>query len=477
MLRQNLQQRLFQKISPLQIQTIKLLELPLTQLEQRIKKELEENPVLEEGETTAEEQPDDTVDNDSDDGELSLADYMSDDDTPSYKTLINNNSKSERKEFSRMSNSDGLQQVLEEQLAFQNIDSRKRTLGSFIIGSIDDDGYLRRDLLSITDDIAFKMGIEATGNELEEILQTIQTFDPPGVGARTLQECLLIQLRNKEQTKEIQIAQIVIDKNFEDFYKKHYSKILLKLEISEELLKDAIHEILKLNPKPGTGYENVFLEQAQQIIPDFILEYKNGKFELALNSYNIPELHLNKDYSEMINNYSSKRKLSPKDRETLNFVKQKIESAKWFIDSIKQRHDTLMSTMYAIMDFQTEYFKTGDENDLRPMILRDIAEMTDLDVSTVSRVVNSKYVQCDWGIFSLRFFFSEGIQSDAGEVSIREVKNIILECIEKENKQNPLKDDEIREILKDRGFIIARRTIAKYREKLNIPVARMRREL
>ncbi|MDR2382340.1 MAG: RNA polymerase factor sigma-54 [Prevotellaceae bacterium] len=477
MLRQSLRQKLLQRISPLQIQTIKLLELPLIQLEQRIKKELEENPVLEEEESPVDEQPADIADDDDSDGELSLADYINDDDTPSYKTSINNNPKEDRKEYSTMSNADGLQQMLEEQLAFQNIDDKKRVLGSFIIGSIDDDGYLRRDLLSITDDIAFKMGIESTENELEEILHIIQTFDPSGIGARTLQECLLIQLRNKEQTKEIQIAQIVINEYFDDFSKKHYSKILLKLGVSEDFLKNVVREILKLNPKPGAGYENVFVEQAQQIIPDFILEYKNGKLELALNSYNIPELRLNRDYSEMISSYSSKRKLSPKDRETLNFVKQKIESAKWFIDSIKQRHETLLSTMYAIMDFQTEYFKTGDENDLRPMILKDIAESTGLDVSTVSRVVNSKYVQCDWGIFSLRFFFSEGIQSDAGEVSIREVKNIILESIEKENKQNPLKDDEIREILKDRGFIIARRTIAKYREKLNIPVARMRREL
>jgi RNA polymerase sigma-54 factor len=477
MLKQSIQQKLFQKISPLQIQTIKLLELPLIQLEQRIKKELEENPVLEENEAPADEQPAEIVDNEPDNGELSLADYMNDDDIPNYKTSINNNPKDERKEYSTMSNSEGLQQMLEEQLAFQDINSRKHTLGSFIIGSIDNDGYLRRNLLSITDDIVFKIGIESTENELEEILQIIQTFDPPGVGARTLQECLLIQLKLKEQTKEIQIAELIINEHFEDFSKRHYSKIMMKLEISEELLKNAIREILKLNPKPGTGYENIFVEQSQQIIPDFILEYKNGILELTLNSYNIPELRLNKDYSEMVNSYSSKRKLSPKDRETLNFVKQKIESAKWFIDSIKQRHETLMCTMYAIMDFQTEYFKTGDENDLRPMILKDIAETTGLDISTVSRVVNSKYVQCDWGIFSLKFFFSEGIQSKAGEVSTRGVKNIILECIETENKQNPLKDNEIREILRTKGFSIARRTVAKYREKLNIPVARMRREL
>jgi RNA polymerase sigma-54 factor len=473
MIKNSLQQKLLQKISPLQIQTIKLLELPLIQLEQKIKKELEENPVLEE-EVTADEQTADTADNEE---ELSLADYMNDDDIPSYKTSVNNSPKDERKEYSTLSNSDDLEQMLEEQLAFHNIDSRQRILGAFIIGSIDNDGYLRRSLLSISDDLAFKMGIQSSVGELEEILQIIQTFDPPGVGARTLQECLLIQLKDKEQTKEIQVAQRIISECFDEFSRKQYSKVILKLEMEEDLLRKAMKEILKLNPKPGTGYENVFVEQAQQIIPDFTLEYKNGRLELALNSYNIPELRLNKDYSDMINNYASKRKLSKEDKETINFVKQKIDSAKWFIDSIRQRHETLLSTMYAIMDFQTEYFKTGDENDLRPMILRDIAEPTGLDVSTVSRVVNSKYVQCDWGVFPLKFFFSEGIQSNTGEVSTREVKNIILECIEKENKQNPLKDDEIKDILQSKGYPIARRTIAKYREKLNIPVARMRREL
>jgi RNA polymerase sigma-54 factor len=472
-----MQQKFFQKISPLQIQTIKLLELPLIQFGQRIKKELEENPILEEEDVKSIDEQSDEV-TDSNEDELSLADYMNDDDTPNYKTMINNNSRDEHKEYSAVSNSDGLQQLLNEQLAFQYLDSRKHTLGTFIIGSIDNDGYLRRNLLSITDDIAFKIGIESTVEELEEILNIIQTFDPPGVGARTLKECLLIQLRNKEQTKEIKIAEIVLNDYFDDFSKKHFNKIMLKLEIEEDLLKDAVREILKLNPKPGTGYENIFVEQAQQIIPDFILEYKNGNLELTLNSYNIPELRLNKDYTNMMNNYSTKQKLSQEDKDTINFVKQKIDSARWFIDSIKQRHETLLTTMYAIMDFQSEYFKTGDENDLRPMILKDIADDTGLDISTVSRVVNSKYVQCDWGVFSLKFFFSEGIQSDAGEeVSTREVKNIILECVEKEDKQNPLKDDEIKEILKTKGYSIARRTVAKYREKLNIPVARMRREI
>jgi RNA polymerase sigma-54 factor len=451
-----------------------LLELPLIQLEERIKKELEENPVLEEDDTDFDEPTNDT--DDSNEEEFTLEDYI-EDDTPSYKTSTNNNSQDERREYTAISNSDGLQQVLEEQLAFQNLDERKRMLGKFIIGSIDNNGYLRRDIPSITNDIEFKMGIKSSEKEVEEILKIIQTFDPSGVGARSLKECLLIQLKNKEQTKEIKIAILILNEYFDDFSKKHYSKIMTKLEISENTLKNSIREILRLNPKPGTGNETIFTEQAQQIIPDFILDFKNGEPELILNSYNIPELHLNKGYSEIIDSYTSKRKLSQEERETVNFVRQKIDSAKWFIDSIKQRHETLLSTMNAIMEFQTEYFRTGNESDLRPMILKDIAEMTGLDVSTVSRVVNSKYVQCNWGIFSLKFFFSEGIQSKEGEVSTREVKNIILECIENEDKQNPLKDDEIKNILESKGYPIARRTIAKYREKMNIPMARLRREI
>jgi RNA polymerase sigma-54 factor len=475
MLEQNIQQKIFQKISPLQIQTIKLLELPLIQLEQRIKKELNENLMLEADDANFDEQPADIEDNSNDD-EFSLEDYISDDEIPSYKTSVNN-SREEHREYSTISNSVSLQQSLEEQLAFQYLDNRKHVFGTFIIGSIDGDGYLRRSLLSITDDIAFKIGMESTVQELEEILKIIQTFDPPGVGARTLQECLTIQLRSKEQTEEIKTAEIILNEYFDEFSKKHYTKIMMKLDIKEGLLKESVQEILKLNPKPGTGDESMFMKQAQQIIPDFILELKNGNLELTLNSYNIPELRLNKEYSNLIDNYAAKRKLSQEDRNTINFVKQKIDSAKWFIDSIKQRHQTLLNTMYAIMEFQEEYFKTGNENDLRPMILKDISETTGLDISTISRVVNSKYVQCDWGVFSLKFFFSEGIHSDMGEVSTREVKNIIVECIKKEDKKNPLKDDEIKEILRYKGFPIARRTVAKYREKMNIPVARLRREI
>lgn len=476
MLKQSLQQKLVQKLSPLQIQTIKLLELPLIQLEQRIKKELEENPVLEENEVNFEDQ-DNEPEPDTND-EFTIEDYIEDDEIPTYKTSVNNNSKDERKEYSTISNTPSLHQSLEEQLAFHYLDNREHVLGLFIIGSIDNDGYLRRDLMSITDDIAFKMGVESTAEELEDILKIIQTFDPPGVGARTLQECLLIQLGFKEKTKETETAVLILENCFNEFSKKHYTKIAQKLGIDDDLLRDSIHEILKLNPKPGSGYENMYTEQAQQIIPDFILELKSGEPELSLNSYNMPELKISKGYSNIIDNFVAKQEPTKEEKDTITFVKQKIDSAKWFIDAIKQRQQTLFNTMSAIIEFQKEYFKTGDESNLRPMILKDISEITGLDVSTVSRVVNSKYIQCDWGVFPLRYFFSEGIQSDTGEeVSTREVKNIIVECIEKEDKLNPLTDEELKEELNKRGYIIARRTVAKYREKMNIPVARLRKEL
>ena len=474
MLKQSLQQKLLQKLSPLQIQTIKLIELPIVQLEQRIKKELEENPVLE-------EEPDyeelNTEEPESNTDEFTLEDYIEDDEVPTYKASINNTSKDDNREYSTMSNTLSLHQILEEQLAFNYLSDREHTLGLFIIGSIDNDGYLRRDLLSITDDIAFKMGIETTKSELEEILKLVQNFEPSGVGARTLQECLLIQIKNKEQTRETKTAKIILKDCFDEFSKKHYQKIALKLNLSDEDLRDAMQEILKLNPKPGSGYENMYSQQSHHIVPDFIIETKNGEPELSLHSYNMPELKINRGYSDIIENYTSKNEHTQEDKNAMLFVRQKIDSARWFIDAIKQRQQTLTNSMEAIINFQNEYFKTGNESNLRPMILKDISKVTGLDVSTVSRVVNSKYVQCDWGIFPLRYFFSEGMQSEAGEeVTTREVKNIIIECIEKEDKNNPMKDEEIRIMLKERGYALARRTVAKYRENLNIPVARLRKE-
>ncbi|MDR0559202.1 MAG: RNA polymerase factor sigma-54 [Prevotellaceae bacterium] len=475
MLRQSLQQKQLQKLSPLQIQTIKLLELPLIQLEERIKQELEENPVLEEG--AYDEQK--TVDsNENEENEFTLEDYIDDDDEiPTYKLTTANNYMEKQNEYSTMTNSESLHQMLEEQLAFQNLDDRQHTIGQFIIGSIDGDGYLRRNLQSISNDIAFKMGIETSLEELEKTLGIIHTFDPPGIGARDLRECLLVQLESKKQTRTLKLAKTILNEHFEEFSRKHYDKIAEKMFIDNDVLKNAVYEILKLNPKPGASFENIYTEQAQQIIPDFVLEYRNGEPELNVSTYNIPELKISRNYVDLIHGYSSKSSLTPDDKETVNFIKQKIDSAKWFIDAVKQRNQTMVKTMEAIMSFQNEYFKTGEENSLRPMTLKDISEMTGLDASTVSRVVNSKYIQCNWGVLSLRYFFSDGVQTQNGEVSNRELKNIILDCISNEDKSSPLTDEELNEILKQKGFLIARRTIAKYREKLNIPVARMRREL
>ncbi|MDR1054961.1 MAG: RNA polymerase factor sigma-54 [Prevotellaceae bacterium] len=484
MLKQSLQQKLLQKLSPLQIQMIKLLELPTMQLEQRIKKELEENPVLEET-ANEEDLPKQETDNSEDigagDNEFSSEDYMGDnDEIPSYKLKINNHSADDKREYSVVSYGPSFQQMLDEQLGFRYLNDCEHELGLFIIGSIDDDGYLRRDLESIADDIAFKLNIETTKEELEQILEVIQGFDPPGVGARNLQECLLLQIKTRNRDLEsVQIAEDILNQCFDEFTKKHYDKITARLGISEDMLRDAINEILKLNPKPGGGFNDGFIEQVQQIIPDFILEIKDGELQLNLTSYNIPELKVNREYSQILDNYANKqRDVSQQERDAVTFVKQKVDSAKWFIDAIKQRQNTLLMTMNAIVNFQREYFLTGDETKLRPMILKDIADITGLDISTISRVVNSKYIQTYFGIFPLKFFFSEGMVTDSGEeVSTREIKKILSECVNKENKHKPLTDEQLMEVLNEKGYPIARRTIAKYREQLNIPVARLRKEL
>ena len=480
MLKQSLRQKMLQKLSPLQIQTIKLLELPMIQMEERIKKELEENPVIEEDDSQLDRRPDDNADNNTDD-EFTLEDYIDDDDIPAYKIISNNGSKERSDDFFSLTNIPNLRQTLEEQLAFQYLDDREHVIGLFIIGSIDNDGYLRRSLSSVADDIVFKTGIEASVTELHAILEIIQTFDPPGIGAKTLKDCLLIQLRHKknnEPNRIMELAETIVEKHFTEFSKKHYRKISDALNLDDETLRTVVDEILKLNPKPGSGYENIYAEQARQIIPDFILELKNGEPELSLNAYETPELKINREYLNLVEHYSALKKKSRNDRETVAFVRQKIESAQWFIEAVKQRRQTLLKTMLAILEFQREYFKTGDESDLRPMILKDISEITTLDVSTVSRVVNSKYLQCDRGVFSLRYFFSEGIISDTGEeVSTKEVKKLITDYIEGEDKRNPLTDEDIRSKLGQKGYNIARRTVAKYREKMNVPVARLRKKL
>jgi len=485
MLNQKLQQKLLQKLSPQQIQMIKLLEVPTLQIEQRIKKELEENPALEEGseeedipsETEEEEQ---FEEKDKDQEEFTLDDYIEDDDIPDYRLQTKNYSKDEEKR-SEIPFSVGFsfQEHLESQLSLRDLTDKQKILGEYILGNIDEDGYLRRELINIIDDLAFLQNVETTENELEEVLKIIQDLEPAGVGARNLRESLMLQIEKRGSTQPSMIlAHTILDAHFEEFTKRHYDKIVAKLGITETELKAAIDEVLRLNPKPGGVYSDPFNKTSQPIIPDFVLELSEDGFDLHLNSRNLPELRLSNAYSEMLHSYSKDKSQKKEMKEAVLFVKQKIDSAKWFIDAIKQRQNTLLLTMNAILEYQQEYFFDGDETKLKPMILKDVAEMTGLDISTVSRVANSKFIQTHFGIFPLKFFFSEGLQTDSGEeVSTREIKRILQDCIENEQKRRPLTDERLTEILQEKGYQIARRTVAKYREQLNIPVARLRREL
>ncbi|MFO7844568.1 MAG: RNA polymerase factor sigma-54 [Bacteroidales bacterium] len=486
MLKQSLQQKLLQKLSPQQIQMIKLLEIPTIQLEQRIKKELEENPVLEEGKDEEEllndpeeDFGDDSIDNDSD--EFSLDDYINDEDTPSYKLSVNNYSKDDKREDIPYSVGTSFHEHLQNQIGLRNLSEKEEMLALYLIGNIDDDGYVRRKIEAIVNDLAFSQNIETDEDELLEVLKVIQDMEPVGVGARTLQECLLLQIDNKNQEiPEIQLARKILKYYFLEFTKKHYEKIITRLNISEEELKNAVNEILKLNPKPGSSYSESQSQTVQTIVPDFILDNKDGELQLSLNAKNVPDLRLNSTYTDMLKGYAQKRKdqKTQNDKEAISFVKQKLDSAKWFIDAIKQRQNTLMLTMNAIIEYQYNYFLEGDESQLKPMILKDVAERTGLDISTISRVANSKYVQTHFGIYPLKYFFSEGLQTDSGdEVSSREIKSILRNCVENEDKKKPLTDDKLTNILKEKGYRIARRTVAKYREQLNIPVARLRKEL
>lgn len=486
MLRQKLQQKLLQKLSPQQIQMIKLLEIPSMQLEQRIKAEIEENPALEEGaleETMQNENQDDDVTsdpNDTDKEEFTLEDYMEDDDYPSYKLNSQNYSKDDKREEIPFSVGLSFQDYLENQLGLRKLDEKQHLLALYMLGNIDDDGYLRRKLDNIVDDVAFALNIKTDEIELIGILQIIQELDPPGVGARSLQECLLLQIQARDMDDpNIKLAHRILSDFFPEFTRKHYDKIIARLNIADGQLKGALDEILHLNPKPGGAYSDPQNKTASHIIPDFILENNEGDLELALNVKNLPELRVSKTYSTMLQTYQYNRGHNSKSqKEALSFVKQKLDSARWFIDAIRQRQNTLLITMNAIINYQQEYFLTGEETRLRPMILKDIADMTGLDVSTISRVANSKYIQTNFGIFPLKYFFSEGMQTESGEeVSTREIKKILQNCVEGEDKRHPLTDDHLAEMLNDKGYHIARRTIAKYREQLNIPVARMRKEL
>ncbi|MBE6201019.1 MAG: RNA polymerase factor sigma-54 [Rikenellaceae bacterium] len=464
--------KLQQKLSPQQIQMIKLLELPSLQLEQRIKQEIEENPVLEEerhDESGEEQEP----------KEISVDEYLKEDDTPYYKLRANNYSKDDKQPTVTMSGGQSLQEFLEEQLGYKELSNRDLAVAKYLIGSLDDDGYLRRDLLSVSDDIAFSVGLDISVAELERVLAVIHQLEPAGVGARDLQECLVLQLDAQAPLNESQqLARRILTGYFDDFAKKHYDRLQSRLGVERDEFAEAIEEIRHLSPKPGNLYGDAPDDAAPYVVPDFVLDYDDGEFDLRLNSYNIPDLKVNRRYMDMIRQSMSGGITGEQDQEALKFVKSKIESAKWFISAIKQRHDTLLGTMTEIFEYQREYFADGDPKKLKPMILRDIADRTGLDVSTISRVVNSKYVQTHFGIIPLKSLFSEAMQTDSGEeVSSHQIKQILSDCIAGEDKQHPLTDEALMDILNDKGFHIARRTVAKYREMLKIPVARLRREI
>ena len=460
-----------QKLSPQQIQTIKLLELPAMQLEQRIKQEIENNIVLEEDERTPEEE---------EPQQISVDEYLREDETPSYKSRINNYSKDDKQRPVILSEGRSLQEYLVEQLGYRNLSEREMKLATYLVGSIDEDGYLRRELDAIADDIAFTLGIETTAEELERLLDVIHDLEPAGIGARNLRECLLLQMGQLPMnTPARRLARRILTDYFDEFVKKHYEKLMSRLQVSEEEFRDAIAEIRRLTPKPGNLYAEGGTDTTPYIVPDFILDYHDGRFDLSLNSSNIPEVRINRRYAEMLRDMvAPDGTVKAEDREALQFVKSKIDSAKWFISAIKQRHDTLMRTMQTILDYQKEYFKDGDKSKLRPMILKDIADRTGRDVSTISRVVNSKYVQTQFGIILLKSLFSEAMQTESGEeVSSYEIKNILQQCIDEEDKRHPLTDETLMDILNSKGYRIARRTVAKYREMLNIPVARLRKQI
>ncbi len=492
MLKLGLQQKLLQKLSPQQIQLMKLLQIPTIGLEQRIKEELEINPALEEG-------PDESADNgDSDEDfetneekneensreDFSLDEYIDDDEIPAYKLNIKNTGPDEERKDIPYSGGNTFQESLLSQVGLRVLDDKDFLIAENLVGNLDEDGYLRRELSAIVDDLAFSQNIPTTEKELEEVLKVIQEFDPAGVGARTLQECLLLQLRRKKmETKHmanlltLEVATQIIAENFEEFSKKHYDKICKNLDINEEVLKEAMSEILHLNPRPGNSVMDG-QKSTQQVIPDFILVNNEGQLELSLNSRNAPDLRVSKSYNDMLEHYSKAKLKDQEKKEAVAFVRQKLDSAKWFIDAIQQRQQTLMITMDAILNYQREYFLEGDETKLKPMILKDIAEIVNMDISTVSRVANSKYIQTPFGTKLLKSFFSEGLTTESGEeVSSKEVKKILEECIAAEKKSKPLTDDKLTLILKEHGYNIARRTVAKYREQLNIPVARLRKEL
>ena len=482
MLNQRLQLKLSQKLSPQQIQLMKLIQLPLQELEQRLAREIEENPALEAGKENDENSFDESNDynepeENSNEDEINVEDYLSDDDVPDYKLKSNNHSPDDEEKNMPFISGVSFNQFLKNQLQTFSFEKTASEIANFLVGSIDQTGYLRRDLLDIIDDLAFTMGIYTDIDSVKKILKTIHLLDPPGVGAKNLKECLYIQLKRKNSSASIKTAIKIIEDNFDMFTKKHYKKIILKLNISENELKNAIKEIEKLNPKPGSAFsESTKINST--IIPDFTIEIIDNKLNLTLNSRNAPDLYVSNEYKNMLSGYQESKKVSKSQKEAVVFIKQKLDAAKWFIDAINQRNQTLLLTMKAIMDFQKDYFLSGDESNLKPMILKDIAEKIGMDISTVSRVANSKYVDSPYGIKLIKSFFSEGITNDQGiEVSTIEIKKELKEIIEKEDNSKPLTDDQLTKIINKKGYPIARRTVAKYREMTGFPVARLRKKL
>ncbi|MGX7667588.1 RNA polymerase factor sigma-54 [Flavobacterium pedocola] len=489
MLKQNLQFKLSQKLSPQQIQLMKLIQLPTQAFEQRLKEEMVENPALESGKEESLDTEDYTSEDDYDDfddnydnekidaDEINIDEYLSNDETPDYKLQANNYSDDDEDRSLPFAAPVSFHQDLINQLNTFILSDEEREIAEFLVGSIDDMGYIRRSIQDIVDDMAFTQGIYTDEKKVEQILHIVHQLEPAGVGARDLQECLLLQLRHKTPTDSVSLAINIIENQFEAFTKKHYEKLLQKFDISQEQLRKAIDEIEKLNPKPGGSFESNS-KAVEHVVPDFSIRVTDGELELTLNGRNAPELHVSKDYQEMLQTYKDSRDKSNAQKDAVQFIKQKLDSAKWFIDAIKQRNETLLVTMNAIMFYQQEYFLDGDETKLKPMILKDIADLIGLDISTISRVANSKYVETPYGTKLIKEFFSEAMKNDQGEdVSTIEIKKILQMVIEEEDKSKPLPDDKLADILKERGYPIARRTVAKYREQMDIPVARMRKKI
>ncbi|MGB8375780.1 MAG: RNA polymerase factor sigma-54 [Salegentibacter sp.] len=487
MLKQQLNLKLSQKLSPQQIQLMKLIQLPTQAFEQRVKQELEENPALEDGRTeerdeyeedySSNENEEEDYGNETIETEIDVDEYLSDDEIPNYRLQANNYSPDDDEKRVPYAAGTSFTQHLQTQLSTLRFTETEHEIAEFLVGSVDESGYLRRSIQDVVDDLAFTQNVYTDEESVENVLKKVQELDPAGVGARSLQECLLIQLNRKEATKPVSLAADIIEKSFDQFSKKHYKKLLSKHDISEDELREAIEVIEHLNPKPGGAYSGN-TRMVEHVIPDFTMKIVDTELELSLNGRNAPVMHVSRDYSNMLKGYKESKEKTKAQKDAVMFIKQKLDAAKWFIEAIKQRQQTLMVTMSAIMNYQKEYFLTGDERNLRPMILKDIADEIEMDVSTVSRVANSKYVDTPYGTKLIKEFFSESMKNDQGEdVSTREIKKILEMTIEEENKRKPLTDEKLAKVLKEKGYPIARRTVAKYREQLDIPVARLRKEI